>query len=266
MLEIPKILFRRIQAKVLRYKWPYLIMATLLVVLLSAKWDPADERLHVLGFIDLTKVIPYVDREEAFAYLFDDFFAPYWMAVVALFLPKWILGEVLHSFTVSNRLYLKMSPANDRDLAIYRVVLILFGALLYCLIPLVGALIFCTVKQFSIRGPIISIIGLLAHILWIGGFMLVFSMSHTSELSERKRLMYFFIFMPILFYIFGNKVADLFDGFFPMTGPYLFRTEGFKIVKPFCLALAMGILSLSWHVFKAHLKTRKYYQRINRYK
>lgn len=244
-MKISFYLAKIVLLEMINSKWAYLLVGMVIFPIFFAYWN--EDKLEVVIFSVVNLDLPSFNRELCLAYVFDDFFALYWLVVVFIFIPKLSFNRLINSFTISNLLYLKLSPVSPFQIKLYRTSIVFGTALFYSGISLVLAIIYCFVHNIPARGPLISIFGLFTHIIFSGGLLLIFQLPLNAELPDRRRWLYFFILFPVVVYIFCNQLIDNVNGFLPFTTPFVLRTKGFAVLKSLNLATFLGILFIFVH-------------------
>lgn len=223
------------------------------LLLIGSEWDIDSQKLKVLGLTIDGFGIGQTQSDIMLAHFYD-VISTIWLFIIITFGFQKVLLPMSKSFSVSQTLWLRLTPISSVELAISRIIVILSGTILITILSSILAMLYWLMHGNQATQLFLPIIGFTGHLLISGGLIVSCNPGLTTSLSFRTMLAVLFAGLPMLSYILFHNIADNLNGFFPYTAPFIFKDIGMIALKPFLMTGLVGSILLILHPVSISLK------------
>lgn len=213
---------------------------------LLTRWNDAEAALYFAG-IELRAFSIPRNQTQAVNDIFLEFFSVFWLGSLAL-LTRSVFIPLSRSSSVSQTLWLRLTPALSSDLALARSWTVLITAAWVGLLGLTWALAHMALHAARPAMLLLPVTGLMGHVLLAGGIITLAQPAPTSPSSARSSIALLGVVTPIALYLLGRSVAPSLGGFFPYASPFVVERIRSAALRPFLTAGLIGLTLLLAHV------------------
>ena len=192
----------------------------------------------------------------AFRFVFFEYFYAYWALLILFFLPRYVLGPVSQSFTVSNYLWLKTSKLPWSHMYVSKAVYIIAISFFITLISLFWVTIFSfyhsTPFYMLIDGPL----GVLAYSILVGSLILLFRGNPNDSIEKRHFVVLIALFIPIVFSLLAKRISGDFGGVLPFAGPVRASQISYITKRGSFSAVLLGLVFIAIPILRYYINER----------
>ena len=226
------------------YHW-LILLGVGIIIATPFGWD--QEKLTVFN-IPLEGY--YGSRETVYISLLHELFSWAWIYIAfdVLFRLLLPLGD---SFSVSQLLWLRLTPCSPVDIAVARGIWVIAYGVLLGVLGLIWMLITSLYYHVFSTNLLLDALGLVSYIIFAGGMIAVLDFDLEFDYLSKKVIAVVALFFPSLLGLVKLGIANLIHGeyakFFPYTHPFAMLTS--ENLYHFGVAGILGLCFLGFHIF-----------------
>lgn len=193
-------------------------------------------------------------REKAILGILHEHFSWVWIAVIAMHLLPQLLSRLQDSFLVSQSLWLRFTPCLPSEVAISRVLQVIFYGIWIGILGTIWALANSLIHQVSFASLLLDVLGIVSYVILSGGIVSILDFGLALGYSERRIIAPVALLIPILLTIVYLLLKDSpYAEFFPYSSPLITGSEVFTelfggVISHFAMAIITGFILLSLHI------------------
>ena len=242
--------------EITRNRSTFVILAIGCLLTCLVHWDP-EKNILGIGPLEFPEVSVEQGEDRILSVFFYELISWSWIGFMVFFFVQHILYPLANSFSASQTLWLRLTPASSLELAFARLIVVAasmgwIGAQCFAL-----GLFYSIMHGQSLPELMLPVLGLMSHILFASGIILVFRLTPTTSASTRAGVVFIALLTPVVLSIIGNQLTEAFHGFFPYTSPFITESTGNSLIgaeRPFLMAGAVGVLLVILHLLTATTK------------
>jgi hypothetical protein len=219
-----------------------------LIVLLSSGWNETDNSLHIFG-LSLSNYALGQSKVVVLRYHFYDTLSWMWLLLMFTWGLRAFLFPLSNSHTVSQSLWLRLSPITSTELYLSRMLIVIGAGGFIFVLMLVLALAYHWIHQVALSFLMLPVIGMGGHFILAGALILTFRMKATTLLSVRNIVVLLFLLLPCMLYFLFHNYAQSLYGWFPYSAPLILKEEEMNAFRPFLTSGILGLLLLFLNLF-----------------
>jgi hypothetical protein len=190
------------------------------------------------------------DREKALLKFLIEIFDWAWLPLMFLIFSK-LLQPLNESFTVSQLLWLRLTPCLPYEIALVRALLVMLYALALAILGGLWVTIAVLFHHISAAMLLVQVFGLVAYTLLAGGIVVAIDFGSTLTYSDRQLIPVLALLLPILLYPIQFQLSQLAHAapllrLLPYAAPVSGNSQ--QTILHFAMAAALGIVLLLIHV------------------
>jgi hypothetical protein len=190
------------------------------------------------------------DREKALLNFLIEIFDWAWLPLMFFIFAK-LLQPLKESFTVSQLLWLRLTPCLPHEIALVRVLLVISYALALAVLGGLWVIIAVLFHHIPAAMLLVQVFGIVAYTLLAGGIVVAIDFSSTLTYSNRQLIPVMALLLPILLYPIQLQLSQLAHvapilRLFPYAAPVADYSQ--QPILHFSMAAALGVVLLCVHV------------------
>lgn len=209
------------------------------VTVLGTSWDENYEMVRFLsikvGNVGDTRVFALQD-------IFVQLFQLTWLIVLFFYNPMYVLIPISQSYTVSNTLWLRLSPVSHVCIEIMRSLIIFGIALFFYFAGIIWAMSFSIFHGVGIRLLIQPATSLLGFMFMTGGLMMWVSPGIRANTEIRYAVSIIVSAIPLILFIFRHSLSNILGLLLPYAYPYSSANLSSATLKASISAALFGVI------------------------
>jgi hypothetical protein len=221
-----------------------LLVVGIIIATLPFSWDGEQ-----LTFFNIPLEGYHGTRETVYINFLHEFFSWAWI-YIAFYVLRRLLIPLGDSFSVSQLLWLRLTPCFPWEIAAARAIWVIAYGVWLGFLGLIWVLVTSLYHHIYSANLLLDVLGLVSYIIFAGGMIAVLDFDLVFDSVSKRVIAVVALFLPCLLYLLKIGIGGLLDSqyirFFPYTHPFAMLTS--ENLYHFGVAGILGLFFLAFHI------------------